>query len=202
VSTREALVERAIGIVRRAGYAGFSYADLSDAIGIRKASIHHHFPTKEDLGLAMVERYRRDFARELASIERHRTHAVQRLAAYAGLYRAGLERGSGCLCGVLALEISLLPTSVADGVRAFFDENEKWLEHVLAQGRRTGELRRLRHPTAAQQAHVILAALQGAMVMARAREDIEIFDEAARGLMATMGDWCVSGRRDERKDGQ
>jgi TetR/AcrR family transcriptional repressor of nem operon len=31
------------------GYNGFSHADIAEAIGIRKASIHYHFPTKVDL---------------------------------------------------------------------------------------------------------------------------------------------------------
>ncbi|HIE19064.1 TPA: TetR/AcrR family transcriptional regulator, partial [Candidatus Bathyarchaeota archaeon] len=35
------------------GYGGFSYSDLSKALGITKASIHHHFPSKEELGLAV-----------------------------------------------------------------------------------------------------------------------------------------------------
>ena len=30
------------------GYNGFSYADVAAVVGIRKASIHHHFPTKVD----------------------------------------------------------------------------------------------------------------------------------------------------------
>jgi len=28
----------------------FSYADLAKSVGVSKASIHHHFPAKEDLG--------------------------------------------------------------------------------------------------------------------------------------------------------
>ncbi|UMO89950.1 TetR/AcrR family transcriptional regulator [Pectobacterium sp. PL64] len=32
------------------GYSSFSYADFATKIGISKASIHHHFPSKEMLG--------------------------------------------------------------------------------------------------------------------------------------------------------
>lgn len=40
------------------GYKSFSYADLAERVGIRKASIHHHFPSKEDLVHAVVQEYR------------------------------------------------------------------------------------------------------------------------------------------------
>ena len=52
--TRAELLIQAETLVRGRGYAGFSYADLAEAVGIRKASIHHHFPTKVDLGAALV----------------------------------------------------------------------------------------------------------------------------------------------------
>ncbi|MCA8089277.1 TetR/AcrR family transcriptional regulator, partial [Burkholderia cenocepacia] len=55
VGTRDALVQAGEGLMRSMGYAAFSYADLAETVGIRKASIHHHFPTKEDLGVAIVE---------------------------------------------------------------------------------------------------------------------------------------------------
>lgn len=45
-------------LIQKRGYNGFSYADISSTVGIRKASIHHHFSTKVDLAVAVVERYR------------------------------------------------------------------------------------------------------------------------------------------------
>uniref|UniRef100_UPI0016411DC9 TetR/AcrR family transcriptional regulator n=1 Tax=Burkholderia gladioli TaxID=28095 RepID=UPI0016411DC9 len=65
--TRDALVQAAEGLMRSRGYAAFSYADLVETVGIRKASIHHHFPTKEDLGVAIVEAY---VARVVEAFER------------------------------------------------------------------------------------------------------------------------------------
>ena len=44
-------------MLRSRGYAAFSYADLEKMVGIRKASIHHYFPKKEDLGVEIVETY-------------------------------------------------------------------------------------------------------------------------------------------------
>src|SRR5258708_3481817 len=107
--TRTLLIETAMAQVRRQGYAGFSYADLATAVGIRKASIHHHFPTKEDLGVALVEAYTKLLGAERARITAEGVGAVPRLRAYATLYSDGLPAGLGCLCGVLTGELAGLP---------------------------------------------------------------------------------------------
>ena len=47
ITTKAALMNCAETQMRSKGYSAFSYADLAVEVGIRKASIHHHFPTKE-----------------------------------------------------------------------------------------------------------------------------------------------------------
>lgn len=56
-TTRTKIMEAAEQLLRTRGYSDFSYADLVEQAGIRKPSIHHHFPTKEDLGVAIVSDY-------------------------------------------------------------------------------------------------------------------------------------------------
>jgi TetR/AcrR family transcriptional repressor of nem operon len=122
--------------VRRQGYSAFSYADLAEAVGIRKASIHHHFPSKEDLGEAVVDAYTSSFAVQLDEIGKETADPIERLSRYAALYREGLARKEACLCGVLASEISILPDRVQNGVRRFLSLNLRWFE--------------IRHPAAAR----------------------------------------------------
>ena len=50
--------ESAHDLIAERGYFGFSYADIAEVVGIRKASIHHHFPTKVDLVVATLREYR------------------------------------------------------------------------------------------------------------------------------------------------
>lgn len=178
--TRSTLIDVATGQVRRQGYSAFSYADLADAVGIRKPSIHHHFPTKEDLGVAIVEAYTERFSEQLNRIDAKTDDVIKRLRAFAGLYREGLAAGQACLCGVLASEIAVLPQRVQLGVRRFFDLNLRWLERTLREGRTDG---RLRHEIKPQQdARTILAALQGAMFVALSLQDAAAFDQAAAGV--------------------
>src|SRR4051794_34574058 len=98
--TRFSLIDVATAQVRRQGYSAFSYADLAGLVGIRKPSIHHHFPTKEDLGLAIVAAYTERFSEQIERFDNEIDDPNKRLRAYVRLYREGLENGQGCLCGV------------------------------------------------------------------------------------------------------
>jgi TetR/AcrR family transcriptional repressor of nem operon len=182
--TRAQLLTEAEAAVRRVGYAGFSYADLANHVGIRKPSIHHHFPLKEDLGAALVETYTDRFREALDNIAAAAPHAPQRLAAYATLYRVGLEAGQGCLCGVLASELAGLPERVRAGVRRFFEVNAEWLAAVIAEGQAVGSIRS--DVDAHAQAAAILAALEGAMLVGRALGSVDAFDAATATLWAGL----------------
>lgn len=175
--TRTQLLAEAEAVVRSQGYAGFSYADLTERVGIRKASIHYHFPAKEDLGVALVEAYTERFTQALADITAATPDAPRCLDAYAGLYRSGLQAGQGCLCGVLASEMKGLPARIRAGVRKFFDMNADWLEGVILAGQADGCFRS--DLKARDQGMAVLASLEGAMLVGRALGSVEAFDAAA-----------------------
>jgi TetR/AcrR family transcriptional repressor of nem operon len=176
-------METATGLVRRRGYSAFSYADLADAVGIRKASIHHHFPSKEDLGEAVVDLYTADFAAELDAIRNETEDPFERLGRYAALYREGLARKEACLCGVLASEIAILPDRVQNGVRRFLSLNLGWLEGTLKEGSGRG-LRPGTQPR--REARTLLSALQGALIIGLSTQDPAAFDETVEGLLASL----------------
>lgn len=178
---RSTLIDVATGQVRRLGYSAFSYADLAHAVGIRKPSIHHHFPTKEDLGVAIVAAYTERISQQLDRIEAKTGDMIERLRAYARVYREGLESRRGCLCGVLASEVAVLPQHVQAGVRQFFGLNLRWIERVLRDGRSNGSLRDGVEPRVA--ARTVLAALQGALFLSLSLEEPAAFDQAVAGLL-------------------
>ncbi|HVJ53097.1 MAG TPA: TetR/AcrR family transcriptional regulator [Aliidongia sp.] len=184
LDTRTILIETAIDFARLRGYTAFSYADIAEAVGIRKPSIHHHFPSKEDLGVAIVEAYMAEFARRLSGITVEMTDPLLRLEAYAGLYREALKAGRGCLCGVLASEIAALPPRVQLAVRQFLALHLDWLERTLAED---GGFGRLRHDIVpARDAGTVLATLQGALSMSLALRQPRNFEHAVGGLLAGL----------------
>jgi TetR/AcrR family transcriptional repressor of nem operon len=100
-------------VVQTRGYDGFSYGDIADMVGIRKASLHHRFPGKADLGQEVARRYRGAFGVALAGIESETDDRIARLERYVELYARQLsEHGRMCLCGMLAAEYATLPAPV------------------------------------------------------------------------------------------
>lgn len=158
--TKEALVRAGENLMRTRGYAAFSYADLAETVGIRKASIHHHFPTKEELGIAIVEDYIVRVHSEFERIERAHQDAAGRLEAFFRVFRASSEGGLLPLCGALAAEMAALPSELQKLTHRFFDLQLKWLTAILETGEANGEIPRGRG--ARQKAFLLLSVLEGA----------------------------------------
>ena len=169
--TAEKLVEDARQLIVNAGYHGFSYADLSERFGIRKASIHHHFPAKVDLVVAVIEQARRAIQAQIAAVETGTPMAMEQLAAYTGYWKRCIldQTAPFCIAGVLAAELPALPREVGVAVRGHFSDLSRWLEHVLTLGVKQGSMRLENTP--AIEAQNFLAVVYGAMLAARAFDD-------------------------------
>ena len=145
-ATPDAILDVAERLVQPRGFNGFSYADIAAELGVTKASLHYHFPGKADLGEALIDALRRPVRRRARGDRRDAsTTSATKLAAYAELYADVLRDDRMCLCGMLAAEYETLPEAMQRAVARFFDENERWLERVLEDGRaaRHARVRRL-----------------------------------------------------------
>jgi TetR/AcrR family transcriptional repressor of nem operon len=182
--TADRILDVAERLVQVRGFNAFSYADVSEALGIRKASLHHHFATKNELGLALVGRYRRVFLDSLEAIEAGSEGARERLERYIELYRSVLRKRRMCMCGMLAADVATLPAGMRESVAEFFSENEAWLARILTEGKKRGELQFTGNP--ASMATFIVSSLEGAMLVARGQGAPEHLDEAAERLIANL----------------
>jgi len=167
------------------GYNGFSYADIAAELGVTKASLHYHFPSKAELGRTLIARYQAAFADALEMIDKRTAEPAKKLREYVGLYDAVMRNHRMCLCGMLAAEYTTLPAPMQEGLREFFDLNERWLTTVLQAGRRSQSLSFKQ--SANERARVILGALQGAMLVARSYGDSRRFQAAAQHILADCG---------------
>jgi TetR/AcrR family transcriptional repressor of nem operon len=179
-----AILDTAERLVQTRGFNGFSYADVASELSVTKASLHYHFPSKAELGEALIDRYSERFARSLGEIDAGSGAPAAKLDSYAGLYAQVLRDQRMCLCGMLAAEYETLPPPMREAIIRFFDLNEEWLGKVLAQGRREGTLSFAGTPRDA--ARSILDGLEGAMLVARARGDVQRFRSTARRLVASV----------------
>lgn len=133
VGTRGELLKIAEVQLRSKGYSAFSYADLAVEVGIRKASIHHHFPTKEKLGEELLKEYIARFTNTLSAIEESFADPVMQLKQFAHLFHASINDGLLPLCGALAAEMSELPVSLKSFTRMIFEMQIDWLEKSLGR---------------------------------------------------------------------
>lgn len=183
--TAEQILDIAQDLVRCRGYSAFSYADISEQIGIRKASIHYHFSSKEDLARALVRRYRDAFRQTLQQIERLTSDPQSQLTQFFHLYQGGLNQNQLCLCGMLSSELTVLPETVKHEIQFFFSETQSWLAAVLRRGCEAGIFSSQLSPVNA--AALLLATLQGAQLLARASNDHETtFEQIVEQLLATL----------------
>jgi TetR/AcrR family transcriptional repressor of nem operon len=167
--TKTAIMDAAQEFIQRGGVNAMSYQHISDAIGIRKASIHHHFPTKESLVEAVLQRYRGYFFGVVDNIFESKLDAGTKLRKYAGLFEATLCEGKkdkACLFGMLGAELSTLGSPSASGVRKFYRDNETRLARVLEEGRANGQFHFKGEAKAV--AAMFFALLEGSALVARA----------------------------------
>jgi len=169
--TAEQILDLAEGLIQTRGYSAFSYQDIADDLGIRKASIHYHFPSKTDLGIAVVDRYIARFDTALAEIA---DDASKSSMAMLDLYVGPYQQFAGtpdriCLCGALAGEMLAMPPELRARVDHFFRTHQLWLTRILERGVARGEFK-LAAP-ARKVARFVFGALQGALLVKRATDD-------------------------------
>ena len=182
-STADDIMVCAQALILTGGYNGFSYADVAEAVGIRKPSIHHHFPTKADLVRALISRYRRQAEDGVLALERQTSDPLEQLRSYTGYWAACITDASApfCVCALLANELPALPTEVAFEVRAHFRAISAWLTSVLERGHLAGRLRLKNQPRI--EAEIFMATVHGAMLSARAYGDPAIFSAIVAPLI-------------------
>jgi len=183
--TAQRILKVASRLVQTRGFNGFSYAHIAAELGVTKASLHYHFPSKADLGRRLIEQYERSFVEALAHIETATAGALERLRRYMHIYSGVLGNEQMCLCGMLAAEHGTLPAPMRRTLQHYFDVNEAWLAKVLERGRDEGELRFDGSPR--EVAALLLSSLEGAMMLARSYGDPKRFKSATERLLAEFG---------------
>jgi len=166
------ILDLAETLIQTRGYSAFSYQDIADSLGIRKASIHYHFPSKADLGVAVVDRYMARFDGALTAIADDQSQSSKTmLDVYVQPYlQFASTPDQVCLSGALAGEMMALPPKVRERVDHFFRTHQVWLTKILERGVARGEFT-LAAP-ASKVARFVFGALQGALLVKRTTNDL------------------------------
>ncbi|MFK3663244.1 TetR/AcrR family transcriptional regulator [Scandinavium sp. NPDC088450] len=164
MSTYDSLLDLADTLIQENGYQGFSYADLATALGIRKASIHYHFPSKTDLGIAYCARKETRLLKmeeKLLAVPAGKA----RLEAYMEAFAYCAQKGQ--MCGVHAMlsDSNVFEPALQDAVSKLAQTDLRIIADVLRTGRESGELTFSGEP--ADLAIIINCAVKGALMLNR-----------------------------------
>ncbi|HSQ32471.1 MAG TPA: TetR/AcrR family transcriptional regulator [Gemmatimonadaceae bacterium] len=167
---REAILDAAERRARRVGYNGFSFRDLAEDVGIKSASVHYHFPTKEHLAELLTHRYVDRMKAYLGDPAKLSPRAAVRHLANV-FVTANETDDEMCLCGMFAAESGGLPQQVRPEVSAYFDLIVKWLAAAL------------RPAKSAPSPLEIIAAFEGGLLVSRAKHDPDILRAVVSAIL-------------------
>jgi TetR/AcrR family transcriptional repressor of nem operon len=170
-SSREKIMTAATKMAQAHGYNGLNFRDVAKEVGIKAASVYHHFPSKADLGAAVAKRYWENAVTALESLSSKTKDPIRSLREYPGMFRHALENNNRiCLCSFMAAEYDDLPEQVKKEVQTFADVNVMWLSKLLTAAKVVGS------QESESRARAIFAGIAGAQLMARSRADISLYD--------------------------
>jgi TetR/AcrR family transcriptional repressor of lmrAB and yxaGH operons len=174
---RERMVRSAVVLLAKRGLPGASLNDVLDHSKAPRGSIYHHFPEgKDQLIAAAVDRAGGNAVANLDALEGRPVGEV--VEGFLAMWRAVLDlSGLTAGCSVLAVAVSTDSAELVDQAGEVFRTWQSRLTDLLAGGGLTGA-------DAAQFATVLIAASEGAVVLARAERDISRFDVVAAQLRA------------------
>ncbi|MCA6365280.1 MAG: TetR/AcrR family transcriptional regulator [Bacteroidetes bacterium] len=153
-------------MIRTQGCNAFSYYDLAEALKLRPAAIHYHFPHKDDLLTAVAVSAGENFRHSVAEIEQQYASPEAQLQAFIRrIYKQ--PAGEGKLCIVLALgsDYYSLPPVCSDALRKTTSVILEWLAAVLEAGR--AQKKFSFHGSSRNRAQLMLAALSASLPLSR-----------------------------------
>ena len=163
---KTAIMDAAQRRIQTGGFGGFSFREIAADVGIKSSSVHYHFPTKEDLGAAIVRRWSQNASEHIDEALEKDPNPVRVWRNVLG-GTAHSERRM-CPCTILGAASQDLPQQVAIEVKQFFQMCE---DKMMSQG------------LSRQDASKLLSTLIGAIVVANALGDSSEYDRATADLV-------------------
>ena len=180
---RNAILDAAARVINERGFSHTSVEDLITATGLSgKSHFYHYFPSKEALGMAVIDRqFERFTERGLAILSEPMIEPIDRLTLFIDTLVAlqrDREGGSGSPFGNLAGELA----DAHEGFRQRLDQVfDRWTEQLDALLREVGGQLREGVDTV-RLARFIIASLEGGMLMTRVTRDVDVMEGIGEDL--------------------
>lgn len=137
-NTRERIVELGRDFIQKIGYHAFKYQLIAQELNIRNAAIHHYYPNKEDLGVAIIQKDQVDFRNIARSVEKR--SATEKLETLLSIYQNYCSDGKNlCVLGACSSSFNDIPESMQIAATDYHNEMQQWMMDTFAQGKASGE---------------------------------------------------------------
>lgn len=186
-SIRERIIQQAEHVFHLNGYNAACLEDIAKACGMTKANLFHHYGSKAQLALAVLDFKIAEFqTRKVAPLCAHEAPeaAVEEMFAEAGRVFGGIGCKAGCFVGNIALEMSDHDEAFRERVGRFFAAWSGSIAECLERCKASGYFGPGLDSRAAAEA--VVALYEGAIMLARAQRDPEIFARAGRTARAVL----------------
>ena len=181
-STADRILDAGQELIQTRGFSAMSFQAIASEVRIKKPSIIHHCPTKAELGVAIIRRYRETFAAQPRQIsEDPAKSSWDALEFYFSPYLLFASTPDKvCLCGALAGEIPALPEIMRVEVKQFMEAHQQWLEEILRRGSERGEFATTDSPESLSR--MIFNSLQGSLLVKRSTEDLSQLEDVIAAI--------------------
>lgn len=179
------IIRTAMRLFRRQGYAATGVLQIVAESGAPKGSLYHYFPKgKEELAAEAVA-LAGDHVAEMLADELAKSKTLKSfLSGVAGVYARWMKEGayvSGCPIATTMLECAPgAPEIVVAGANAF----DRWIDIVASAYEREGVARL----GARRNAEAFIAAIEGALILARVRQKADPLKNVARAFALPAAD--------------
>lgn len=185
-ATRDKILETAAGLIHRKGFGATSINDVLEATGLKKGSLYFHFPGKDALGLAILEKARTGFLEFLDASLTGTTpgECLDNFFAIVVETHKGTGFVGGCIFGNVALEMGDTESQFAPFIEKVFEEWIERVEKVIATAQVFGEVRS--DLPADLLTHHIIAAIEGGIMLSRLKKNEKPLRDALDAMKAMI----------------
>jgi TetR/AcrR family transcriptional repressor of nem operon len=183
-SSKTKLLDAALTVIRTQGYAATTVDDICQAAGVTKGSFFHHFKSKDELALAAADHFSQ-MADGIFSNAPYQAASdpAQRVLGYIDFRAAMLARQIPeytCLLGTMVQEAYMTHPAIREACDRHISA------HAAEVAKDIAEAKRLYAPkakwTPESVAFYTQAVLQGAFILAKAKQDSKVAEESVAHL--------------------
>lgn len=177
--TRTRILDAGVKLVGEKGFNGCGLSELLALANVPKGSFYHYFASKEDFGVALIERARDEYLVSLRQVlgDRRRP-AIDRLRAVfeETRGRCALEGPTvECIIPKMALETASLSEPVHAAVRCVYQQWSALLAQVIREGQADGSISR--NHDADRLANVLVMMWEGAAIRMQIDGSVQPLDD-------------------------